>query len=236
MGIADSEAIDQAAGNFDYPAGAMRLVRQRRMGNEVSVKGLDTGDNSRSRILEAAALLLKTKGLSRTKLSDIAERAGMLAPSLYHHFGSKNQLVEEVLLEGIYRNTKHIMARVEVLGPGASGVERLRAAIIAHVSFLLNGDDFSAAFGKVFSDLPDDVRARLLAAYSAFDNSWRDLLEAVQKEGCAQPGIHPATTRKFLIAMLDSCPEWYRPGKLNVQQIATQAADLFIKGFTKNSP
>lgn len=153
----------------------------------------------------------------------------MLAPSIYHHFKSKNVLVEQVMLDGIYNNTKHIMAKVEVLGAHATPVDRLRAAIVAHVEYVLSGDDFSSAVARIFSELPDDMKDRVIAAYSSFDNYWRDLLVAASHD----VSIDPTVARKFLIAMLDSVPGWYRPGRLPPKQIASQAADLFLSGFLR---
>lgn len=188
-------------------------------------------DNGRTRILDSAATVLRQKGFSGAKLSEIAKGAGMLAPSIYHHFPSKDHLVEEVMMEGIYHNSRHIVARVEVLGPDAAPLVRLRAAIVAHIDFLLSGDDYSSAVARVFNDLPDEMRRRVLAAYSSFDNYWRDLIVAAQADGSASATLDPTVVRKFLIAMLDSCSSWYRPGKLAPAQIAEQAADLLLHGF-----
>ncbi|CAN5157073.1 TetR/AcrR family transcriptional regulator [soil metagenome] len=188
-------------------------------------------DNGRTRILDSAAAILRQKGLAGAKLSDIAKGAGMLAPSIYHHFPSKDHLVEEVMMEGIYHNGRHIMARVEVLGTVASPLVRLRAAIVAHIDFLLSGDDYSSAVARVFDDLPDEMRKRVLAAYSNFDNYWRDLIVAAQVDGSANSALDATVVRKFLIAMLGSCSSWYRPGKLGPAQIAEQAADLLLQGF-----
>ena len=186
---------------------------------------------SRTRILDAAAATLRARGLAGAKLSEIAQLAGMLAPSLYHHFPSKDHLVEEVMLEGIYRNTHFIVSRVEVLGPDAPPLMRLRAAIVSHINFLLTGDDYSSAVARVFEDLPSDMKRRVVAAYSAFDNYWRDLIVAAQNGGGANTALDPAMVRKFLIAMLNSCSSWYRPGKLTTAQLAEQAADMVINGF-----
>lgn len=192
-------------------------------------------DNGRTRILDSAATVLRQKGLAGAKLSEIAKGAGMLAPSIYHHFPSKDHLVEEVMMEGIYHNSRHIVARVEVLGPEAAPLVRLRAAIVAHIDFLLSGDDYSSAVARVFNDLPDEMRRRVLAAYSSFDNYWRDLIVAAQADGSASAALDPTVVRKFLIAMLDSCSSWYRPGKLAPAQIAEQAADLLLHGFAGSS-
>lgn len=193
-------------------------------------------DNGRTRILDSAAAVLRQKGLAGAKLSEIAQRAGMLAPSIYHHFPSKDHLVEDVMMEGIYRNNRHIMARVEGLGGATAPIVRLRAAIVAHVDFLLTGDDYSSAVSRIFDDLPEEMRKRVLAAYSSFDNYWRDLIVAAQADGSASGAMDATVVRKFMIAMLDSCSSWYRPGKLGPAQIAEQAADLLLHGFADKRP
>lgn len=190
---------------------------------------------SRTRILDATAELLRSQGLQGTKLSEVARRAGMLAPSLYHHFGSKEQLVEEVLVEGCHRNTRYIMTRVEVLGSTASPVDRLEAAITAHLTFLLTGDPYSSAVSRVFRDLPEETKRRVLAAYAGFDNYWRDLIRAARNTGDGRPELDPTVARKFLINMLDSAAEWYRPGHLEIAEIARQASELFLRGFLRAS-
>ena len=188
---------------------------------------------SRARILDATADLLRTSGLKGTKLSEVAKRAGMLAPSLYHHFSSKDQLIEEVLVEGCHRNTRFIVTRVERLGADASPFERLEAAITAHLVFLLTGDQYSSAVSRVFPDLPEEIKRRVLAAYAGFDNYWRDLILAARKSGEGRTDLDPTVARKFLINMLDSAAEWYRPGHLEIPEIARQACQLFLHGFAQ---
>jgi hypothetical protein len=72
------------------------------------------------------------------------------------------------------------------------------------------------------------MKQRVLAAYATFDSYWRDLLVAASPSG---NDAQTTVARKFLIAMLDSCPSWYRAGRLGPTQIANQAADLFLGGF-----
>jgi hypothetical protein len=80
------------------------------------------------------------------------------------------------------------------------------------------------------------MRKRVLAAYSSFDNYWRDLIVAAQADGTGSKALDATVVRKFLIAMLDSCSSWYRPGKLSPAQIAEQAADLLLFGFAAERP
>jgi len=58
---------------------------------------------------------------------------------------------------------------------------------------------------------------------------------AAQADGSASTALDATVVRKFLIAMLESCSSWYRPGKLGPSQIAEQAADLLLYGFAVKS-
>src|SRR5918994_739948 len=51
----------------------------------------------RDELLDLAATMFAERGLRATTVRDIADSAGILSGSLYHHFKSKEQMVEEVL-------------------------------------------------------------------------------------------------------------------------------------------
>src|SRR5262245_7064036 len=61
--------------------------------------GLDQADDSgtrRTEILQTAASLIASSGL-RTSLQEIADAAGILPGSLYHHFESKEAILTELV-------------------------------------------------------------------------------------------------------------------------------------------
>ena len=51
----------------------------------------------REELLELAATMFAQRGLRATTVRDIADAAGILSGSLYHHFASKEEMVDEVL-------------------------------------------------------------------------------------------------------------------------------------------
>ena len=53
---------------------------------------------SKEKILEATLELANEKGLGRVAMSQIAERAGLKKSSLYSHFHSKKEIIEEMYL------------------------------------------------------------------------------------------------------------------------------------------
>lgn len=59
--------------------------------------------DTRTRALDAAERLFDEKGVDATSLQQIAEAIGIRAPSLLHHFESKEQLLEEVIARLLIR-------------------------------------------------------------------------------------------------------------------------------------
>lgn len=59
--------------------------------------------DTRTRALDAAERLFDEKGVDATSLQQIADAIGIRAPSLLHHFESKEQLLEEVITRLLIR-------------------------------------------------------------------------------------------------------------------------------------
>jgi AcrR family transcriptional regulator len=51
----------------------------------------------RAELLELAAKMFAERGYGQTTVRDIADAAGILSGSLYHHFDSKESMVDEIL-------------------------------------------------------------------------------------------------------------------------------------------
>lgn len=51
---------------------------------------------SRTRAVKAALSVIDAQGLEALSLQEVAKRLGVKAPSLYHHFRDKNELLEEI--------------------------------------------------------------------------------------------------------------------------------------------
>src|SRR6201997_120488 len=54
-------------------------------------------NSRRDELLELAATMFAERGLRATTVRDIADGAGILSGSLYHHFASKEEMVDELL-------------------------------------------------------------------------------------------------------------------------------------------
>ena len=67
------------------------------MAVKTKVTRAEHSSDRRDQILAIAAKLIASRGYSATTVRDIADEAGILSGSLYHHFSSKEVILEEIL-------------------------------------------------------------------------------------------------------------------------------------------
>ncbi len=90
-------------------------------------------EEARRSILDAAEALLVEHGYARFSMRRLANRCGYTAPTLYHYFGDKQQLVDAVLEERFQR----IVTRLKRVRRAADPAESVRAQLDAFVRFSL---------------------------------------------------------------------------------------------------
>jgi AcrR family transcriptional regulator len=61
------------------------------------VTRLPRGERTRQRILDAAGQCFAARGYARTTVEEVASRAGVSKALVYHHFGSKERILDAVL-------------------------------------------------------------------------------------------------------------------------------------------
>lgn len=114
----------------------------------------------REQVLTASLALLEEQGVSALSLREVARRAGVSHQAPYHHFGSKDALVAELVARGFTRLSEMLEAAERSRG---APLRRLRLSGRAYVDFALaNPALFRVMFRPELADLsgcPDAVAA-----------------------------------------------------------------------------
>ena len=186
---------------------------------------------TRQRILDAAAKAFRAKGFVATRLAEIAGIAGLRAGSIYYHFASKEQILEEVLDIGIRRISESVQAAVGELPDGTSHRRRITVAMTSHLSALLRHGDYTSANIRIFGQIPEEVRERHLEVRHVYEAFWRRLLEEACKAGEIRSDLDLGLARLAILGGLNWSIEWYRPEGATIEAIAGAFADLAFDGF-----
>ena len=175
---------------------------------------------SKEHVLDAAALVLRRCGYDGTAMRAIAAEAGIQAASLYSHFASKDQLVQIVLDRGILLVHRAVS---EAMGAraGRPPLERLEAAVGAHLESLFDNRDYTFASIKTYAGAPAAIRRSNARLRRAYEDLWIGLLAEVLGEAASRPSPYARTMRLMLLGGMNAVIDWHQPdGELSLAELA----------------
>lgn len=174
----------------------------------------------RHEILEIAAELFAERGYRATSIRDIAERAGLLAGSLYYHIRSKEALFVEIHNKALEAAALRIRTALDGL---TDPWERLQAACLEMLEIQLNPGSLTLPIMNNLRSVPVNVRDALIQQRDAFETIFRDLVADLPLEADIDKNLY----RILLLSLLNSADGWFREGRLARAEIAAQIIRIF---------
>lgn len=185
-------------------------------------------------ILQQAAELFARQGVAATTVREIADAAGILSGSLYHHFASKDDIVDAVLSTFL---TELRERYDEVLSAGGDAAERLRGLVTASLETV-------AAHPRATEIYQNDAH-RLSAdnGYPYVEESaktvraaWLGLLEEGRASGAFRSDVPVKVMYPLLRDGLWLTARWFRPTKAyGHAELAVDYWRMFSAGVTSSA-
>jgi AcrR family transcriptional regulator len=184
---------------------------------------------TRNEILEAAAQIFSQKGYHGTSMQDIALAVNLQKGSLYHHVSSKQEILFELLNQGLDILIERVMDAIA--DPGYPD-EKLHKAISAYLCSLTEYQDLAAVLLLEYRSLEPDFYERHILRRDRFEQIWRDLIKEGNEDGIfACP--HPSLSARALLGLMNWTVTWFHSdGPMSAEEIAHQYSDLFLFGLT----
>jgi AcrR family transcriptional regulator len=186
----------------------------------------------RDELLKLAATMFAERGLRATTVRDIADSAGILSGSLYHHFKSKEQMVEEVLrdfLDWLFGRYQ------EIVDTQPNPLERLKGLFMA--SFEAIEDRHAQVV--IYQDEAKRLAGQERFSYVEKRNQeqrkmWLDLLNQGVADGYFRPDIDVDLVYRFIRDTTWVSVRWYQPGgPLTAEEVGRQYLSIVLGGITK---
>lgn len=186
----------------------------------------------RAELLALAAEMFAERGFVSTTVRDIADAAGILSGSLYHHFDSKESMVDEILrgfLDELFGRYRQIVA--EGKGPRAT----LEAVVVASFESIHRHHAEVAIFQNESKYLMQFERFGYLADRNVeFRKLWIGLLEDGVRAGAFRPELDVELVYRFIRDTVWVAVRWYRPdGGLSATAVAEQYLGILLDGIAK---
>jgi AcrR family transcriptional regulator len=186
----------------------------------------------RDELIELAATMFAERGLRATTVRDIADSAGILSGSLYHHFSSKEEMVDEVLrgfLDWLFERYQQIVATEP------NPLERLKGLFMA--SFEAIEDRHAQVV--IYQDEAKRLSSQERFSYVDERNKeqrkmWMDVLNQGIEEGYFRPDIDVDLIYRFIRDTTWVSVRWYQPGgPLTAEQVGRQYLAIVLGGITR---
>ena len=205
-----------------------------------SVESLDLTDGlepagkaerTRHQILRTAAQILRESGYKAATIRRVASEAGLEAGSVYYHFGSKEEILDEVLDLGL-RDLLNGVSHAAAIWPNKEDHRnRIATAIATHMAYLFRASEFTSANIRIYGMLPEGIRSRHRPVRHQYAKVWDQLLREAQTAGALRSDIKVVPLRQAMLGALNWTVEWFDPGKGDQRGYYTLSAftDLLIK-------
>ncbi|MDG1365511.1 MAG: TetR/AcrR family transcriptional regulator [Acidimicrobiales bacterium] len=184
---------------------------------------------ARQRILDSTAELVIEHGVAGVAQRQIADRVGIRAASLYHHFASKNEIVEAVFRRGI-DVMEGAWDEAADATHGADPYPRLAAHIRAHLSALFDHGPYTAAHVSAFRTAPAAVRDAVVPMRDAYEARWTGLLGELAADGELANGTPIGLSRLALFGAMNTTVEWFDADRGNLDELAEVITRQFWNG------
>jgi AcrR family transcriptional regulator len=193
-------------------------------------RAADSGSERRAELLALAANMFAERGFVSTTVRDIADAAGILSGSLYHHFDSKESMVDEILrgfLDDLFGRYQEIAAAQ------VSPAQTLREMVVASFESIDRHHAEVAIFQNESKYLTQFDRFGYLADRNVqFRKLWVGLLEEGVRAGEFRSGLDVEVVYRFIRDTVWVAVRWYRPGgTLSPREVADQYLAILLDGI-----
>lgn len=197
--------------------------------------GPKKSEQTRQRILDAAAHVFSQRGYALAYLKDIAKEAGTPIGNLYYYFESREAIVEEILNKVTSEIDENVRRDLAAAPETANLAERLSLAIRSHLRWLLaHRNSYLRAYLMVIDQIPEEIRNRHLPLPRAYGDLWRELVQSGRAGGQIREDLDLTVVRLLIIGSLNYSLRWFRSGRMSVEQVAEQAATIFLNGILQS--
>ncbi|NVN53377.1 TetR family transcriptional regulator KstR2 [Mycolicibacterium hippocampi] len=185
----------------------------------------------RDELLALAATMFAERGMRATTVRDIADSAGILSGSLYHHFSSKEEMVDEVLrgfLDWLFHRYQEIVATEP------NPVQRLKGLFMASFEAI----ETQHAAVVIYQDEAKHLSSQPRFAYVDERNReqrqmWVEVLTQGIEEGYFRPDVDVDLVYRFIRDTTWVSVRWYQPGgPLTAEQVGKQYLAIVLGGIT----
>lgn len=153
-----------------------------------------------ARIMDAAALLFARDGVAPTGMRAIAAEARVSIGAIYHHFRSKEEILEQIVHQEIERRVRAVE---ELRSKEMELQDQVREIVQMHFRLLLEHADSARVYFRERFDPTPEIRGMIQRLRAELLDHILDFLKGAADSGKVRP-CNPALVAAALLGMMES--------------------------------
>jgi TetR/AcrR family transcriptional regulator, fatty acid metabolism regulator protein len=188
-------------------------------------------NDKHSRIVEAATKIFAQKGYFHSKISDVAETAGVAEGTIYLYFKSKEDLLISIFEHSMDR---FIQQGKDELAKVVGSQERFKRFISLHLGLVQKNPDLAHVIQLELRQSSKFMKEYKANKFFDYLHIVEEIIEEGQKEGVFRKDIHPKIMRRAIFGAVDEMAlEWVlmKDKKYSLEKCAEELTALFLNGM-----
>jgi TetR/AcrR family transcriptional regulator, cholesterol catabolism regulator len=190
----------------------------------------DQAVSRRDIILREAAALFAARGVAATTVRQIADEAGVLSGSLYHHFKSKEAIAQEIVIAYL----DDLRARYRALAErDLDPLHRLQSVVLVTLEVAVDHPHAVEIYQNESALLRSVPRhAHIAEVAQEVHRFWAGMIEAGVAAGQFRSDISPRLFHRLIRDAVWLSPRWYRPtAGYPPAMLASDLLTVFLDGL-----
>jgi AcrR family transcriptional regulator len=181
-------------------------------------------------ICRIAARVFYEKGYDGASMQEIASAVGLTKAGLYHHIGSKDHLLYEIMNYGMDILQEAVLDKIKNI---ADPREKLRQTIIGHIDLIVRARDLEiTVILHENRSLKGALHKKINTRKREYIHYLEDLIVKVQEQKGGKPLVTPRVAAFALLGVINWLYQWYQPeGPIKQNELASIYADFFFRGL-----
>ena len=181
-------------------------------------------------ICRVAARVFYEKGYDGASMQDIAQAVHLTKAGLYHHVGSKDRLLFEIMNYGMDILDEMVLEKVKSIEDPR---EKLRQTIIGHIDLIVRERDLEiTVILHENRSLKGALRTKINTRKKAYIHYLEDLIAKVQDGAGGKVLISPREAAFALLGIINWLYQWYHvAGAVKEAELANDYVDFFFRGL-----
>ena len=126
---------------------------------------------------------------------------------------------------------EHLAGVLDALPPDADPLDRIDAAVEAHLRYSLEISDYTTASIRNAGQVPEAIRIRYAAEAAKYGDMWRKLLQEADNAGSLRAGLDAMTARMMVLGALNWAAEWWNPRRGSLDLVVRTAQSMVRHGL-----